>query len=388
MTGRQRILAAFRGEPCDRVPFCPNIYYWFYSRRAKGTLPDELKAACHPFDALHALGADILARWDTQAATSSVYTGGECEDAWTGESPFSEAVVTAFNTYPRSKSERHSRIRTPYGELTQTWKLSEEAAADFISEYWWKTWEQYPAIRHVVEHTNYAFDAASFRTWKQRAGDDGVMMVHLTQSPLKTFHWLAGPENASLFAVDHPGEMRELAEIHEAKVLALLEEIVDEPAAEVFISLDNLDSAFFPPGFYRDYCASYFSRVADVIHSRGKIFVVHACGRNKVLLPLVGASRVDCLEGLTPPPMGDVPLGQARAMCGYENFTVNGGMDAPRLEMREGEHEALDRYVGELFGSMRDKRHFIFASSCSTPYPASWDNLRRLHDAALEYGRM
>jgi uroporphyrinogen-III decarboxylase len=297
-------------------------------------------------------------------------------------------VVTAFNTYPPGKNERHSLIGTPHGDLTQTWKLSEEAAADFISEYWWKSWEEYPAIRHVVEHTEYLFDAAAFRAWKQRAGDDGVMMVHLAQSPLKTFHWLAGPENASLFAVDHPREMRELAEIHEAKVLALLEEIVDEPAAEVFISLDNLDSAFFPPGFYRDYCGSYFSRVAELIHSRGKIFVVHACGRNKTLLPLVGASRVDCLEGLTPPPMGDVLLHQARAMSGYENFTVNGGMDAPRLEMNEGAQEALDLYVCELFRSMGDKRHFIFASSCSTPYPASWDNLRRLRDAALECGRM
>jgi hypothetical protein len=69
MTGNQRILAAFHGERPDRVPFCPNLYYWFYNHLATGTLPPALEGAQHPFDALRALGADILARWDTQHAT-------------------------------------------------------------------------------------------------------------------------------------------------------------------------------------------------------------------------------------------------------------------------------------------------------------------------------
>ena len=70
MTGKQRILAAFHGERPDTVPFCPNLYYWFYNRLASGTLPPALAGARHPFDALRALGADILARWDTERATA------------------------------------------------------------------------------------------------------------------------------------------------------------------------------------------------------------------------------------------------------------------------------------------------------------------------------
>jgi len=81
----------------------------------------------------------------------------------------------------------------------------------------------------------------------ERVGDDGVMMAHITQSPLKALHWLAGPENASLWVADHPAEMLALARIHEEKALRLLESMVDNPDAQVFLSLDNLDRLSIRP---------------------------------------------------------------------------------------------------------------------------------------------
>jgi len=388
MTGKQRILAAFHGERPDTVPFCPNLYYWFYNRLATGTLPPALEGALHPFDALRVLGADILARWDTEHATREVYTAGEFNEEYSGESAHTRPLVTAFNCYPPHTSQRRRRFATPYGTLTQTWTLTEQAGADFESEHWWKDWSEYPAIRFLLESRDYAFDAAEFHRWVERAGDDGVMMAHITQSPLKALHWLAGPENASLFLADHPEEMQALARIHEEKALRLLESMADNPDAQVFMSLDNLDSAFYPPRFYRDFCHSFFTRAAEIIHRRGKILIVHACGRNRALMPLVGEAQVDCLEGLTPPPMGNVPLAEARRMTGYDRFTVNGGMDAPHLEIAEDSESRLHEYVRELFASMGDKRHFIFASSCTTPLPTPWENLAYFRDAAREYGRL
>jgi uroporphyrinogen-III decarboxylase len=101
-------------------------------------------------------------------------------------------------------------------------------------------------------------------------------------------------------------------------------------------------------------------------------------------MPLVGEARVDCLEGLTPPPMGNVPLAEARRMTGYDNFTVNGGMDAPHLEIVENAESQLHEYVRGLFASMADMRHFIFASSCTTPLLTPWENLAYFRDAARE----
>lgn len=388
MTGRERILAAFRGEETDFVPFSPNIYQWFYYHRTNRTLPAEVADAQHPFDVLRYLGADILARWDTQLATREVYTAGEFSQEFGGNEASGEPIVTAFNRYPAHRSELRQKFVSPYGTLTQTWILSRKACADFVAEFWWKTWEDYPAVCFMLETCEYVFDAAEFHRWVERVDENGVVMIHITQSPLKTFHWLAGQENASLFMIDHPEEMKALARIHEEKALALLGCIVDNSEAEIFISLDNMDSAFYPPCFYADYCHSFFSRAAEIIHNRGKILVVHACGRNQVLLPLVGRSGVDCLEGITPPPLGDVELGQARKLAGLESYTVNGGMEATHQEITESAEMRLHDYTHRLFDSMGDKRHFIFASSCNTSPLTPWHNLIYFRDAAREYGRV
>ncbi|RMF04193.1 MAG: hypothetical protein D6768_03840 [Chloroflexi bacterium] len=385
MNGRERILAAFRGEPVDVVPFSPNIYQWFYARYSTGTLPAEVADATHPFDVLRHLGADILARWDTQWATKPVYTDGAYSEEYSGHSDWDKPLVTAFNIYPPHKTIRHRKFETPYGTLTQTWEYTGEAAADFESKYWWTDWSEYEAVRFMMEATEYELDADMLHHWVQQVGDDGLVMVNLTESPLKRLHWLAGPQNATLFIMDHPEEMKALADIHQKKVLAMLEKVVDNPDAELFIATDNLDAMFYPPYFYNDYCRDFFVKAADIIHSRNKHLVVHACGRNKVLLPLVGETKIDCLEGITPPPMGDVELGEVRQKVGFADFTVNGGMDAPHQEITANAEERLHAYTRALFDSMGDRRHFIFASSCNTSPLTPWENLVHFRNAAREY---
>jgi hypothetical protein len=387
MNGRERLLAAFRGAPVDTVPFAPNLYQWFYYHWRNGTLPAEVAQATHPFDVLRHLGAEILSRWDTQWATRPAYTAGEYSEAYSGDSPWDQPFVTAFNIYPPHKTERHRRFVTPHGTLTQLWGYMPEAGADFENKYWWTEWEEFEAVRFMVEATEYTFDAAAFQQWVARVGADGLVMLNLTESPLKALHWLAGPQNATIFMLEHPDEMKALAAVHQAKALALLEQVVDTPGAEVFISHDNLDSMFYAPYLYRDYCHEFFTRAAEIIHARGKHLMVHACGRSKALLPLVGEARIDALEGVTPRPMGDIDLKDVRRLTGYEHFTLNGGMDAPRQELTEDAGPVLRAYVRDLFGSLGDHRHFVFASSCNTSPLTPWENLLHFRDAARDFGR-
>ncbi|MCX6619823.1 MAG: hypothetical protein NTY38_01835, partial [Acidobacteria bacterium] len=299
---------------------------------------------------------------------------------------FAEPVVTAFNVYPAHAHQRRESYLTPHGELTQTWELSPEAAADFQTEHYWKDWSQYDAIRYMLEAREYIFDVTEFQLWVSRLGDGGIVMVPFTQSPLKTFHWLAGPGQATLFMMDHPDEMQLLAGIHTRKALALLESVVSLPDAQVFIALDDLDSVFYSPGLYRAYCDDFFRRAGEIIHRAGKYLVVHACGHGRALLPLVGRSGIDCLEGLTPPPLGNVSLAGARAHTGSPTFTVNGGMDSPHQELRDNAERAIHDYTRNLFSEMGDKRHFIYASSCTTSVLTPWENLKHFRDAARAYG--
>ena len=143
MTGKERILAAFRGQQPDYVPFSPNIYQWFYYHRYNGSLPAELADAEHPFDVLRYLGADILARWDTQWATRPVYAEGEYSEVYGGDTDRGQPLVTAFNVYPPHTSERRRQFVTPYGTLTLAWTFIPATGADFESKHWWTSWDEY-----------------------------------------------------------------------------------------------------------------------------------------------------------------------------------------------------------------------------------------------------
>ncbi|UCD81836.1 MAG: hypothetical protein JSW26_10545 [Desulfobacterales bacterium] len=54
--------------------------------------------------------------------------------------------------------------------------------------------------------------------------------------------------------MDHPNDMRAPVRIHEERMPAFLESVVNHPAADIFISHDNLDTMFGTPHFYKHYC--------------------------------------------------------------------------------------------------------------------------------------
>jgi hypothetical protein len=389
MTGKERLLATLRGERPDTVPFAPNLYHWFYYHRARGTLPPVLYGATHPYQALRALGAEILARWDTQWATREVYTAGKYSRQYVGDTARTTEVVLTFNTYPPGCDRGEQEFVTPFGTLTQEWTFERDTGTEFETKHWWIDFDaEYRAVRYMLEAKEFEFDAALFHSWVERTGDDGLVMLKVNESPLKMLHWLAGQERASYFIYDHPQEMLALARIHTEKTLAYLERVADNPDALIFISNDNLDSMFYSPAFFRDFCQEFFTRAAEIVHRRGKFFFVHSCGRVQALLPLVGQTRVDCLEGVTPPPIGNVRLADVCARVGYDNFTVNGGMSAVQQEIGQDAERLLHNYTRTLFSELGDLRHFIFASSCTTSPLTPWENLVYLRDAARAYGRL
>ena len=131
-------------------------------------------------------------------ATKAVYTAGEYSEEYVGDIDWDKPLRTAFNVYPPHTNERRRRFVSPYGTLSQVWAFTVEAGADFESKYWWTQWDEYEAVRFMLEAKEYVFDAEEFQRWVERVGDDGIVMLNLTESPLKTLHWLAGPQNATI----------------------------------------------------------------------------------------------------------------------------------------------------------------------------------------------
>ena len=387
MTGKERILAAVSGERPDRVPFAPNIWQWYHANDYNGTLPEEVRGRRSPVEVLRRLGADVLSKFDSPRP-QPVYRDCDYTFGFSGGLPKGRPPWSSFGETFAGGVIRHERIDTPYGALTHTWEYQAGTGAPFETAHWWKDFDsEYPAVRYWLEHSAWHLDAGALRLGLANVGEDGTIIFQLLPSPLKQFHWLAGQVNASYFISDHPEEMQELADIYQRPWLAFVEEVADLPDVWIYEVADNLDSLFYPPVWFRQFCVPAFRKAADILHARGKYLFVHACGKLKSLAPLILEAGVDCVEGQAPPPLGDWPLPEAR-MLG-DKLIVCGGMAAPEQEMsRPNAAGQIDAYVAGLFAAMGDKRRFIFASSCNTSPRTPYANLVAFRDAAWKHGKI
>jgi hypothetical protein len=384
MSGNERIMRVLGGDVPDRVPFVPNIWQWFYANQARGTLPNELQQAREPVAALRMIGADVLSKFDGIALavkldacklTVSFEDDGGTKPSWTSFTSFEGGNV------------RHETIETPRGTLTRTWRFQPGADAPFESEHWWKDFDrEYAAVRAWTEDVSWELDREALRRGLANVGDDGIVLFQLPPTPLKRFHWLAGPEKASLYLIDHPAEMCELARIHEERTLAAVEQIADAEEVWAFEWPENLDSQFYSPPFFRKYCLPVIRKSAQIIHARGKYLFAHACGRLKALGPMMLEAGLDCIEGQAHPPIGDWRLAEARALS--DRLILCGGMTANEQEWTGSDaRDRIDGFVSDLFASLGDRRRFLFGSGCNTSPRTPYENLIAFRDAAWKYGR-
>jgi len=186
--------------------------------------------------------------------------------------------------------------------------------------------------------------------------------------------------------MDHGEKLKELFDIHTRKTLAFVEHLLEHTDVRFFLSNDNLDVMLIPPYFFDEFLMDHFRAVADLIHSRGGYFWVHSCGNNYELADCIKRSGIDCMEGLTQPPLGNFPLHAAHELIG-PTFVVNGGNSCHEQErFEEDSADYVRDYSVALFKSMKNNPRFIYASSCNTSPRTPWRNLVALRDAAREFG--
>lgn len=395
MTGRARIHAALKGEPIDRVPFAINLWQWFYAKQYWGQMPEDLVHIKTPIEFLKHIGADILTRWDGQikgrAGLGDTVTFPNCnyEVSYTGEVP-PYPLVTAFNTYTEGM-RIHRKLETPYGELAQTWRFSEEACADFEEDHWIDNFEtQFDAAKFMIQDRTYQYDMTEYDRDLAAIGEHGVIMLEIPENPLKMLHWLMGPQVAIYATMDHPKLVKELAEIHTAKTIDFVKGVCARTRYEdspLLMSSDNLDVALFPPPHFEEFLYDHYKQVADAVHEEGRLFCVHSCGNNWELRDCIRNSCIDMMEGLTPPPLGNFPLEKAREEMG-ENFIIEGGMYCHLQELENDAKEVIDDYTETLFAGMGDKNRFIYSSSCNTSPRTPIENIYHFRDACWKYGQM
>ena len=131
MTHKQRVLAAIKGEPTDRLPFCSRIELWYNYHAAQGTLPERYGR---------------VSQWELQRQLDIGVVGyyGAGVDFYT--------FVHHEMHYTQTQNEQGRRvaIETPHGSLSAEWvypaELKGSASSTVQTEHLFKSPDDYDAL--------------------------------------------------------------------------------------------------------------------------------------------------------------------------------------------------------------------------------------------------
>ena len=367
MTGRERLLALFQGKIPDRMPFVPMMTSYFW-----GALPEEW-AIDNAADACRCVGSDML-DWHV-----SSYSGWELNDLeWLHSKGIQrrETVKGDITTI---------ELVTPEGTLSERRRETREAGrTSFTLEHLIKGPQDMAPYRYLwaarEPEPAYGLTQESI----ERIGEDGLVVVRMPPTPIMTLIMRdAGLDTVCYLLADQPQRMHGLLDLMTAKSLALCDIVAQAPVEVAFIA-ENSGTRLVSPRQFATYCKPVLSEYARILHSHGKIAMLHACGHLERLLEQIADTGVDGIESVTPPPTGNTPLSLARKVLGADKILI-GGMDPSFFA--SAQPEEIEKLVEEIAEWARPGRNYALMPADSCPANAPLANFAAVRRTINRYGR-
>ena len=325
------------------------------------------------FDVLHTLGTV----WDFHSAYNS-----------TNDQSFARAWdnwdVTIADQRKGDEKHRRVTIKTPDGEIT--WAEEYKSASTYLVvsapvEYPMKTKDDFELIRRYAPPPD-AMDCRLISRAMEAVGDKGLVTtcIHGVFNQLAQFRSL---ELVMMDPLVDEGLYREMMEWSLETVLMRLKKVM-ELGPDVIEMAGNLATSAVGPKFYRDYVLEYEQRLIDAIHDMGALVIFHNCGDAAKIMHLYNEMDMDCWGYLTPPPFGDVDLGEALRVI-RPDMALRGNVDQVEFMVKASPQEVKER-VRELLLQVKPRGNWILSTTDfffdGTPY----ENIMAFADAGREYG--
>jgi hypothetical protein len=372
MTLRERILAVYRGERPDVVPFMLDLSHWFYHRTRR---PWDLSVAYvepeHDLIAFHrehhvgfylpnlAAFYSVIYPGDVRVTTEKRQIGGVPEILWRMET--------------RSGCIERTRVwqQQTYSWPISRWGFSDEAGLRIFGEAMCR--------RRFVPHWD------RFRQWDQCVGDLGVVYLPFGYSAIGHLlnYWM-GIEAVAFATVDFPQALRETVDSVNANLLELVDLCCTSPA-HVVIMGDNISGDVQPPAFFNQWSRAFYQEAVRRLHVAGKYVAVHTDGRLRGALGMVRDTGADCADAVTPTPMGDLTPAQCRAEAG-NRFILSGGV-SPDLWRPEVPLELFAAKVLEWLAQKQATFRFIANAGDQVPPGADPRRITLMRDLVEAHGR-
>jgi len=299
MTPRERVLALIRGDVIDRLPFAHCERHLPRGEAERIARNKGMALLCN-----RPCYVERFSRVEIQTRIDQ-----------------SERLVRSYHT--------------PIGTLTETlaagigygiacfgrdWR----GMVPQITEYMVKKPQDYEVLKFIIEDLHYEQYYYAIEDKMKRLGSDGIVIAELPYEPMQRL-LLEFVGIAGLFRDLTRSKCRveEVCDILEEKYEEELFPLAADSPSEVVLYGGNIDGYLVNPPLFERYHLRTYSKCAETLHRKGKMMAVHMDGRLAPLSDLIARSSVDIIDGFTPPPMGDLAIGETLARWPNKILWVN-----------------------------------------------------------------
>lgn len=372
MTERERLLSVYRGKTPDRVPFFLDLSHWFYHRHK------------FPFDlSQQPAEPDLPLIEYHKKVDAGFYIPNLALFYDTCYPP--DVVSTATKKMGPSGLEIIWRIDTPVGMIERRRRWEKKSYSWNISKWGVTTEQDLRVLKYALSRAEWipAFDR--FQRWTEAVGDCGVPYMPVGYSAMG--HLLSlwmGIENTIYATVDMPNVMDETVKTINQNLLKCVD-MVCKSSAEIIFMGDNFSSNIQPPRFFQRWSAPFYREAFKRIKAAGKHSSVHVDGRLRGLLREFACIGADCIDAVTPAPMGDLTPAQCREEAGA-HLILSGGVP-PSIWGQEASDEEFQSAVLGWIEMGKENPRLIAAAGDQVPPGAPEYRIEMMREVIEKYGR-
>ena len=292
MTGRERMLAALKGEPVDRLPFWPKLFPEYLAYSKEESFKDWTLQDYHDY-----FGSDFH---------EYVYPPVELDDSGT-----SHTEVTTKDTddgveetilYRCASGSRSAMTRDTH---PVDYPLKNREDILFMTE--WYKGTIYRRSEKYFNQQNYQWSIL---------GEKGILAMPMGRSPfMQTIELLGGIEETQYLLADYPNEMEALFDALHGDMVRRIPVILEHSKADLMYMVEDTSTTILSPDQFRKYCKPYLMEYNEICKAQGKIMGLHMCGHLHALLDDLAAMDISVFEAFTTPEMGNTHLIDGKNHC-------------------------------------------------------------------------
>lgn len=393
MTGRERLLATIRGEPAGGLPWTPRIDLWYRAHLRRGTLPEKW-ADASMWDIIRDAGGLLfypsISTWreEFRGVEIVVKVDGKVVDtdqpitSW-----FSSRDVRGLGT--RWGEMTITEYRTPRGTVSTKHVWTQYMALGGVQypqlkERMIKSIDDYPVVEYLLEHIEYIPDYEVIEEVIAGFGDEGLPIGGGGWTPIHTLMCdYIGYGECFYHMHDHPRAFERLLQVLKERMWEAKQIAARSPADILMIGCNWSDMITSPP-LFKKYFVPALEELVDLMHSHGKLTTCHVDGDMKRLLKMFAETGVDIAEALSPQPLCNYTLAEAREVFG-SRMTIWGGIPTPLFTDAYSD-EDFDAYVRDIFRTISPGDHFILAMGDNIPPNGIFERVYRVTELVEELG--